>query len=583
MNGKELFLGLSYINRKFIDEAERDTVSNHGGRERAGASTVRSLRRPLLVAALAALLLLLVGCAVVYVLRSQDFIIGQRDSLQNVFDEYHREVTATVPVSQQVLTFSGLQGSPSYQAAKEWYAYLQAYDTDGIIRKQAFQTDPEAQFPDTYPAYGVYSQEMADKLEELAEKYQLKLLRSPVEFESMSGFAKALGIDHILLPDSNASVFLDSGECYSQGNFVLYMDLNLPEEVWPYSVHTKLQYFRKDCLSTDVEYLNENEGWKEWMYTTSSGAAVLILRAAQGRAYLVCDCGDAAMTVDFEAGFNPLTDMPDFQPAWMTDRQVEQIADAIDFTVRPTLPDASAAAAAAPPAGWEIETTSVTFDGSVGRVVFHLTAPAGTQLPDAENADYVYPQNDNLLIPDTGSFKPNFWQVFSQEDGDGKDNTINLVYIFAMETVDDPTFPRNAGWHAHLVDLMTTSWNGESPVNRVVAQGVWEPEVRFADCDHRKIDFLSSPLQITVDGVPITIASLQLRTMGTLMTVTEGMEDAGWMVLTVVMKDGAEIHLGIGDSTGRVTRNVAEAPIDLSQVALLRLPDGTELPSSGAE
>ena len=133
MNGKELFLGLSYINRKFIDEAEHDTVSNHGGRERAGASTVRGLRRPLLVAALAALLLLLVGCVAVYVLRSQDFMIGQRDSLQNVFDEYHREVTATVPVSQQVLTFSGLQGSPSYQAAKEWYAYLQAYDADGII------------------------------------------------------------------------------------------------------------------------------------------------------------------------------------------------------------------------------------------------------------------------------------------------------------------------------------------------------------------------------------------------------------------------------------------------------------------
>lgn len=580
MNGKELFLGLSYINRTYIDEAEHDTVSNHGRGERAGASTVRGLRRPLLAAALAALLLLLVGCVAVYVLRSQNFIIGQRDSLQNVFDEYHREVTAAVPVSQQVLTFSGLQGSPGYQAAKEWYAYLQAYDADGIIRKQSFQTDLEALFPDTYPAYGVYSREMADKLEELAEKYHLKLLGAPVEFESMSGFAKALGIDHILLPDSNASVFLDSGECYSQGNFVLYMDLNLPKEVWPYSVHTTLQYFRKDCLSTDVEYLNENEDWKEWMYTTSSGAAVLILRAAQGRAYLFCDCGDATMSVDFEAGFNPLTDMPDFQPTWMTDRQVEQIADAIDFTLRPTLPDASVAAAAAPPAGWEIETKSVTFDGSVGRVVFRLTAPAGTQLPDAENADYVYPQNDDLLLPDTGSFEPNFWQVFSQEDGDGKDNTIDLVYIFAMETVDDPAFPQDARWHAHLVDLMTTSWEGESPVNRVVAQGVWEPEVRFADSDNRKIDFINSPLQITVDGVSTTIASLQLRTMGTLMTVTEGMEDAGWMDQTVVMKDGSEIPLGIGDSTGSVTRNVAEAPIDLSQVAFLRLPDGTELPAS---
>ena len=579
MNGKELFLGLSYINGKYIDEAEHDTVSNHVRKER---STVHGLRRPLLIAALVALLLLLVGCAVVYVLRSQDFIIGQRDSLQDVFDEYHREVTATVPVSQQVLTFSGLQGSPSYQAAKEWYEYLQTYDTDGIIQKQAFQTDLEALFPDTYPAYGVYSQEMADKLNELAGKYSLKLLGAPVEFESMSGFTKVLGIDHILLSNSEASVFLDGGDCYSQGNFVLYMDLNLPKETWPNSVHTALQYFRKDCLSTDVEYLNENEDWKEWTYTTASGATVLILRAAQGRAYLFCDCGDATMSVDFEAGFNPLTDMPDFQPEWMTDRQVEQIADAIDFTVRPTLPDASVAAAAAHPAGWEIETKSVIFDGSVGRVVFHLTAPAGTQLPDAENADYVYPQNDDLLIPDTGSFEPNYWQVFSEEDGDEKDNTINLVYIFGMETVDDPDFPQNAVWHAHLVDLMTTSWDGLSPVNRVVAQGVWEPEVSFADCDRRKIDFLHSPLQITVDGASITIASLQLRTMGTLMTVTEGMEDAETMVLTVVMKDGTEVYLGIGDSTGNVIRNVAETPIDLSQVSRLRLPDGTELCSVGA-
>ena len=29
MNGKELFLGLSYISRKYIDEAETDTVSGN--------------------------------------------------------------------------------------------------------------------------------------------------------------------------------------------------------------------------------------------------------------------------------------------------------------------------------------------------------------------------------------------------------------------------------------------------------------------------------------------------------------------------------------------------------------------------
>ena len=157
MNAMDLIYGLNNVQDSYVASA---------GAFRQRKTKHLPKRKLWLIAALIALTLLLVGCAVVYVLRWQDFMIGQRDSLQNVFDEYHREVTATVPVSQQVLTFSGLQGSPSYQAAKEWYAYLQAYDTDGIIRKQAFQTDPEAQFPDTYPAYGVYSQEMADKLEE---------------------------------------------------------------------------------------------------------------------------------------------------------------------------------------------------------------------------------------------------------------------------------------------------------------------------------------------------------------------------------------------------------------------------------
>ena len=54
MKGKNLFVSLSYIDRKFIDEAENDTMQ------------VRhiSLRRPLLIAAILALMLLLVGCGI---------------------------------------------------------------------------------------------------------------------------------------------------------------------------------------------------------------------------------------------------------------------------------------------------------------------------------------------------------------------------------------------------------------------------------------------------------------------------------------------------------------------------------------
>lgn len=58
MNGKDLFLGLNYVNAKFVDEAETVTQFQR-------ESKIRSLRRPLLIAAMVGLLLLLVGCGAV--------------------------------------------------------------------------------------------------------------------------------------------------------------------------------------------------------------------------------------------------------------------------------------------------------------------------------------------------------------------------------------------------------------------------------------------------------------------------------------------------------------------------------------
>lgn len=55
MKGKNLLLGLNYIDRKFIEEAENDTLP----------AKRLTLRRPLLIAAIVALMLLLVGCGVV--------------------------------------------------------------------------------------------------------------------------------------------------------------------------------------------------------------------------------------------------------------------------------------------------------------------------------------------------------------------------------------------------------------------------------------------------------------------------------------------------------------------------------------
>lgn len=58
MTGRDLFIALGNISQKYYDEAENDTIASSQGH--------KSFRRPLLIAAVIALTLLLVGCAVAY-------------------------------------------------------------------------------------------------------------------------------------------------------------------------------------------------------------------------------------------------------------------------------------------------------------------------------------------------------------------------------------------------------------------------------------------------------------------------------------------------------------------------------------
>ena len=309
MTNLELFRLLGDIREEHLQEAEQLQMAP-GLRAQK-----RSAKRAVLVAALILLTFLLVGCAVVYAIHAADLRIGNRKTTRSVFDPYHREIIGTEPVSQQVLTYAGIQGSPGYQAAKEWFEFLQTYDQDRSIRKEAFQGDPEILFPDTYLSYHTYSQEMVDKLNELADKYGLQLLSTPMEFSSTGKLTRVLSIDHVLLPGSTVDAFLDGGACYPQGNFWLSINLNMPKgpDMWQYTVYGILEYCRKDCLSPEVAYLDQGKALTEWNYKTASGATVLIVKEQEGDAYFFCDCGDATYVFEFRAGFDPMTDDPDFK------------------------------------------------------------------------------------------------------------------------------------------------------------------------------------------------------------------------------------------------------------------------------
>lgn len=64
MNGKDLFSGLSYISKKYIDEAENDMISGKTGKFEAPRHGKALVRKSLLIAAAIATMLFLMGAAV---------------------------------------------------------------------------------------------------------------------------------------------------------------------------------------------------------------------------------------------------------------------------------------------------------------------------------------------------------------------------------------------------------------------------------------------------------------------------------------------------------------------------------------
>lgn len=168
MTGKDLLTAMSGIDGRYIEEAAP-----------AAAPKTRSLRRPLLVAAAIAAALLLVGCGIVYALRLQDMSIGKASYTQR-FDDKGKAIDP-VEKSLDIITPYGRSGDAIQQALKEWYEFQESYDPDYLLATN----EPDIPgIPNQYEyTYSCYTQEMVDKVNEIAAKYDLKLLEEWIPFQ----------------------------------------------------------------------------------------------------------------------------------------------------------------------------------------------------------------------------------------------------------------------------------------------------------------------------------------------------------------------------------------------------------------
>lgn len=334
MNGKDIFIGLNYIDRKYIEEAELAAVQPQ--------SNIRTLKRPLLIAAIVAMMLMLVGCAAaVYLLRSQDMTVGTMIENRPVFaDNYGIEYVGTEEVPNQILTVNGIQGTPAYQASMEWFAFQQSYDQDGKILASVWENWPT--FPEKYNAFTIYSQEMADKVDEIAAKYELKLPGECVAIGNAKDVFPTLGIDGLLQPDCKAMAapgFSPQWYVYEGGNFHLVFSMRMDDEngQWPYPMINQFYFLKDGYFDPQFISMDQTASWEEWNYTTKSGNDVLLLLSDADRSQIIYNREDAMIVVAVESVYSNELELGQNNWPVMTKQQLEQVADAIDLDLEPNI------------------------------------------------------------------------------------------------------------------------------------------------------------------------------------------------------------------------------------------------------
>ena len=575
MNGQEIFLGLSYISRKYIEEAETETVS--GGRGKA-----HRIRRPFLLAAVIALLLLLVGCAAVYVLKMEHVKISsgtdQRD--YSLVDGVYVKDPHTVDTT--TLSMAGLKGSNAYKACADFYAY----ETE--LRARASASGDWTGYDDAINA----------KAQELAEQYGLKPEGQPLTFRTTRNLCDALGVERFVRNSQDVSIDVDQGFCRDSGNFFVLLRFAFPEDQGYEVTYTSgaLYWNRQDTFSRDYFTLEDSGDWVERNYTTSAGNTVLILTSpSQERGYIICDRGDALMTVWLDANPELLSEDAGVVSAeylHMTDAQLDMVADALDFAIQPNIPtQADVDAQPAPPQkatqnGYTLEVKSVETDGYVAQILIGITAPEDIVLSTEKPLRFANWRG--MLVPADGS-EAAFGPVNTLDDGDGKANTIDVLLTQSVTAKNtDAPFAAGSTWTLYLVDLVYSS------TDETLTEGEWQFPISFGadNCDNRELELLTSPILMKAgtgwlpDGTDVVmefpVSSFKLRKFSNKIvrdTAAETEEQRAesytdfyrWNghFICVVMKDGTRIELWDQEN---------DSAIDLTQVDYVLLPDGTKLP-----
>lgn len=367
------------------------------GKYRAHNKSI-SAKRAWLIAAIIMLLLLLVGCTVTYFLRMQDMQVGEyQHYISGMVDSDDNGVSAE---GQKPITLISLQGT-HMEALAEWIAFVEVYDSDHMIAVEAESIGNTGNIPEQYyVTYGCYTQEMVDKLEEIVEKYELKLLSSKVQFaqQESSSVLQILGLEGVCRETQSSQVKYLDGYYYPEGTFELNMTVSLEGKDWQCTDNLATYRFsRKEYFDPVFGAVSNPEDYTQWDYTRQDGNIVLLAMNDEfARIYI--DLPDAFISVSMEAceWEDGGVRIP------MTKTALEQIAELLDLNIQPQPTGIVDSSGMTTPVKMDVAEYAEIVEDYIVR------------MPNPDNGSYLlYDLNsdgvEELLI--------NGWGIYSMQDG----------------------------------------------------------------------------------------------------------------------------------------------------------------------
>ena len=171
--------------------------------------------------------------------------------------------------------------------------------------------------PEKYDLYSVSTQDMANELDQITRKYNLRLHTSVTDFDSEDTLYSLLNAEPFLT-DCTAV----SGYIYEDGSFQAY-GTNVSGKSYEY----QLGRYVKGAFSEVTLNIGNAEDYEEWIYTTSRGDEVQ-LSLGPSRCVVMSDQPKAFVAINLLGGTEGNSF---FMPEPVTKEDLEAFAELFDF------------------------------------------------------------------------------------------------------------------------------------------------------------------------------------------------------------------------------------------------------------